>query len=477
MYINQKWIQKWNEDSILLEIKLPREIMKSPLATEVALTAFLQNSGVSTWWHRNIRGQLPAYSSLEIASMEGVVHFYIWANKKFRALIESNFYSQYPGIEIVEAEDYTKAIRYHHLSDDVLSFSSTYKMTRSWIPTNPKENKPYKDPKTGKDYTMPADFVPIKTYVDLGLDKDPKEEFKTDQLTPLLEAMGSIGKGEYYWYQVIVQDEAVYNGASKMPKFYVNKATHEHLSLKDMAELRKKQIRTASYKKKGDLVYDDYGAVKQQSGKDKDGNDIKVDITYQFEEPKAITRREVDLTLEEKEEIELINTKISKPILLSLIRIVYVAKSENFKGTQVPNILAFPRPFIGKNNISGLLPSDNYDYPWEDIGKKRLFWRTEEIFDEYVEREAFFPHIPSRESLDKWEDFIFFPYPAKVRKVFRMIYEVLFYPFDHPQPSRVMALNLEEVATLWHLPGQVAGTPTIPRIDSNKGVAPTNLPV
>jgi hypothetical protein len=51
------------------------------------------------------------------------------------------------------------------------------------------------------------------------------------------------------------------------------------------------------------------------------------------------------------------------------------------------------------------------------------------------------------------------------------------HPFDHPHPSDVSAFNLEEIATLWHLPGSVVATPTLPRIDSAKGTAPANLPL
>lgn len=98
------------------------------------------------------------------------------------------------------------------------------------------------------------------------------------------------------------------------------------------------------------------------------------------------------------------------------------------------------------------------------------------MFEAYVEREGFFPHIGERKSLDAFEDSVFWGSSMKNRKIFRMIYEAIFYPFEHPHPSQVSTLNLEEIATLWHLPGQVAGTPTLPRIDSTKGVAPSNLP-
>lgn len=479
MYINQKFLDKWNNDSIMLEIKLPRDIMKSPLAAEVALTSLLQGGGIGTWFNRNFQGNLPAVSSLEIASIEGVLHFYIRIHSKFKAIVESNFYAQYPGIEIIETDDYTKKIRYHHLTKDTSTFSASYKLSAKWTPTNPVTGKPYS--KSGKkeigegddEYKMSADFLPIKTYVDYGLDKDPKEEFKTDPITPLLEFMGSIGKGEHFWYQILVQDEGVYNG-TKMPKFYVNEKEHSHISLSEMVKERKKQIRTASHQIKGTTSVDEFGVVRTKKGPpDAEGNRSDVDATYI--ETRAVPKKEMDLTVEEKDEIEAINKKLSKPLAAVVIRLVYVTKKDNFNGQHIQNILAFPKPYKGLNSF-GFTVSDPYDFPWQRNGGKRVHWRSEEIFDAYVEREGFFPHIKERKSLDSFEDRIFYPYPTKTRKMFRMIYEAIFFPFDHPHAEEVSTVNMEELATLWHLPGQVAGTPTLPRIDSNKGMAPTNLP-
>lgn len=483
MYVNQKFVDKFNKECILLEIKLPREIFKSPLATEVALGSLLQSGGLAKWYQMEFLGNLPMWSSLEIASLEGVIHFYIRANKKFKTIIESNFYAQYPGIEIVEADDYTSKIRYHHLSKDVKIFAESFKLSEKWSPTNnssgtffPKDgNGEYKE--KGEKYSMPADFLPIKTYVDYELDKDPKEEFKTDPITSLLEAMGSVGKGEYFWYQVLVQDESVYSG-KKMPKFYVNEKNHEHISLKEMVEARKTQIRTSGVLKFGQKVIDEYGEVKQRTiGKDAEGNEIKEDITYKFKDPKFLPKKEMDLIPEEKDEIESINKKFSKPLAMVVVRLVYVAKSQSFNGQHIQNILAFPKPYKGANSVGMAKIATPYDFPWQDIGGKRVAWRSEEMFEEYVEREGFFPHIGDRKELDKWEDMFFYPYSMKSRKMFRMIYEAIFHPFDHPHADQVSIMNLEEIATLWHLPGQVAGTPTLPRIDSVKGNAPSNLPM
>jgi hypothetical protein len=432
----------------------------------------MQGGGIADKYARNFRGNLPIYSSLEIASIEGVIHFYVRVQRKLRALIEANFYAQYPGIEIVEADDYTSKIRYHHLSKDVSMWGAGFPLSKTWNPINEETGKPYEI--KGEAVSMPADFLPLKTYVDYGLDKETKEEFKIDPLATLLEMMGGLGKGEHMWYQIILQDEGgVYNG-KKFPKFYVNEATHKHISLSDMADTFKKQARIAKYILKGDKVEDDYGELKKITKKLADGTEITEDVTYK--KAKIVGKKETDLTMEEKANLEAVNKKLSKPIMLGLIRLIYVAKKENFNGQQIQNILAFGKPFAGVNSL-GLSTSDPYSYPWQNFRGRRTPWRGEEMFEAYVEREAFFPHIKPRSALDRWEDSFFWTSTMKQRKLFRMMYESIFHPFDHPHPEGVSAFNLEEIATLWHLPGSVVATPTLPRIDSAKGVAPANLPL
>jgi hypothetical protein len=486
MYINQKYLASL--DWVMLEIKLPREITKSPLATEIAVASLLQSGGIGTKYNRNYKGALPIYSSLEIASIEGVIHFYIRIQTKLRKLVEANFYAQYPEIEIVEADDYTKLIRYHHLSKETSVFGATYRTSKTWEPF---------DKETGEKYgtkdvpvTLKADFYPLKTYVDYGLDENPKEEFKVDPITPLLETMGGIGKGEYFWYQILIQDEGVYND-KKMPKFYVNPKTHEHLSLTDMLDQRKKQIRTASWVKKGDVYKDEFGQPKivdvynddmvQQSKTETDAagkvTEKPIKGLAKYLETKAVSKKEIELLPEEKGELEILNDKVAKPLAAVVIRLLYVTKAENFNPGNIQNILSFPKPFNGFNNL-GFTVTSPYDFPWEDARGHRVPWRSEEMFEEYVEREGFFPHIKKRAYLDKWEDDFFWASTMKQRKLFRMIYEAIFFPFEHPSAQdTAFTLNLGEVATLWHLPGAVAGTPTLPRIDSTKGMAPVNLPL
>ena len=322
---------------------------------------------------------------------------------------------------------------------------------------------------------MPADFFPLKTYVDYELDKNPKEEFKIDPIAPLIEFMGSIGKGEHFWYQIILQEESSYNG-KKFPFFYVNEITHEHVSLKKMADTYKTELRIPGFNPKGTVV------SKKFSGKfDNDGNPIMDDVVNENPVPKD--KKETDLTQEDKADIENINKKFSKPLALGAIRLIYLADNNKakFNAGQIQNVVSFMKPFSGagargKNSLVPKTVSDPYDYPWENFMNKRTPWRQEELFESYVEREAFFPHIQPRDSLDGMEDRFFFSSSMKARKTWRMLFEAFMHPFSHPHPEEVSTYNVEEIATLWHLPGSVITTPTLPRIDSAKAVAPVNLP-
>lgn len=470
----------------MLEIKLPREIFKSPFAMEPIVQSLLQGGGLSTWHHKHWQGNMPQVTSLEIASIEGTIHFYIRIHKKFKELVSANIYAQYPGIEITEADDYTKLIHYHHKNKDVGIWGASYKLSKDWTPTNPKNglsfSKKHKSEPEDKDdeYKMQADFLPIKTYVDYGLDKDPKEEFKTDPIVPLLEFMGSVAKGEYVWYQILLQEEAVF--AKKWTKTYVNEVTHEYFTLKELAKDRVKQIRGSKIILKGTPVFDDYGypKMKPEPTGEKDANgkpEMKdVQVTHQ-KDTVTPSKEEMKLTQSEKDEIEAIENKVGKPLARVVIRLIYLADNSKgkFNGGHVQNILSIMKPFNGINTF-GFIPTSPYDYPWENFRGRREPWRGEELFEEYVEREGFHPHTSDIKWLSKFEDNFFWNYSMKHRKVFRMIFETILKPFDHPHADRVSVLNTEEIATLYHFPGQVASVPALPRVDSTKGMAPSNLP-
>ena len=179
-----KWYQSEQYDAtvkkVVLEIKIPKEVVKPMKAMEQVIAGFHGVHDVFTWREEWLQGEFQLSISLEIASIDGKVHFYIRIPEAFRDIIESNIYSQYPDAEIFPVEDYTR-----------------------FIP-QPIPNKDWEI--FGFDFvaTKPSCY-PIKTFRDFEEVKEPKEEKRLDPLANLLEGMATIGEGEQMWLQIGIQ--------------------------------------------------------------------------------------------------------------------------------------------------------------------------------------------------------------------------------------------------------------------------------
>ena len=95
-YVHSNYIFK--RDTVLLEVKMPREVTRSPRAMENALSKLWTDSGETTFFNTAWQGQVRPYFSLEIVSFGGEIHFYIWCWEKFRSRTEAFIYSPYPQI-------------------------------------------------------------------------------------------------------------------------------------------------------------------------------------------------------------------------------------------------------------------------------------------------------------------------------------------------------------------------------------------
>ena len=164
---------------VLLEVVPPREVERSPKAMELFITNALYHWSSKGGTESYLQGAVWFWFSLEIASIDGQVHFYIRAPSRVKSLIETQMYAQYPQAQVKEVEDYTLAV-------DKITADSEYNL---W----------------GCEFKLlKPDAYPIRTYVDYGLDKDPKEEYKVDPISPVVELFGSIGKGEQMWMQIVI---------------------------------------------------------------------------------------------------------------------------------------------------------------------------------------------------------------------------------------------------------------------------------
>src|ERR1035437_6811724 len=176
-YIQQDFIS--GIEFVLLEIVPPRDVLRSPKAMELFMTNALyhwsEKGGKEEYW----QGAVWFWFSLEIASIDGQVHFYIRTPSRVQSLIETQMYAQYPQAQVKLVEDYTLGV-------DEITPKSAW---NAW----------------GCEFKLlKPEAYPIKTYIDYELDKNPKEEYKIDPLSPVIEFFGSLQKGEQAWLQIII---------------------------------------------------------------------------------------------------------------------------------------------------------------------------------------------------------------------------------------------------------------------------------
>ncbi len=165
-------------EGVLLEVKMPKNLVKSPRAMELVLTSVYNNSGETTYFDRLWDGSVRAIYSLEIVTFGGQLRMYVWTWKSYKWIWEAALYSQYPEVEITEVEDYARKFAY-----------------------DPEKHKAFC---TDLRYEPRNDAYPLKSYLEFELDKDPEEEYKTDPLANVLEFMGSFGPHETGWMQFVI---------------------------------------------------------------------------------------------------------------------------------------------------------------------------------------------------------------------------------------------------------------------------------
>jgi len=185
-------------------------------------------------------------------------------------------------------------------------------------------------------FTKP-DPYPIKTYIDYGMDKSLKEEEKIDPITPTIELMGSMQKGEQLWFQIIIR------------------ATTQEW--KDVGKEEIEKIKSEKFDKEKDEKFN-----------------------------------ENMLTKAEKETISAIERSIDKLGFDAGIRTIYIAEKDAFRGTNIPATINMLKQY-NSNNLNGFRPAraTSFDYPWQDFRGVRVSAKKKNIFDLYRKRSFFYP--------------------------------------------------------------------------------------
>jgi len=364
-----------------LRIRLPQEVMKSPEAMEFVIAQIHNTANPDNLMQTYLQGKRPVPFSFEIASIGGEVRFYVNVpTKKTKDAFEANMYAQYPNVEIVEeAVDYAAEIPldYDKLGYELFAVHMGKK----------------------KDGHMP-----IKTYIDYGLDRMPKEEEKVDPMTPMLEVMGSIKPHERLFVQILAisfRRSSFQNGQLQIGEG-PNWSDASKKAINDMMNRDAKTKTPLGFK-----------------GTDEGGQMAM-------------------LTTGERDAIATLERHSSKYAYNTAIRWIYVNQKGGFNGDLINPVIRMFSQFDGGMNGIGVRWRTDFDYKDFFPGKKKkqLIALKKQELKEY-RRRVYFPKSGG-------DDY----------KIF----------------------TAEELATMFHLPGSVALTPTLDRVPSKRGEAPSNLP-
>ncbi len=317
---------KWT----LIEVRIPKEVFKSPLAMELVLINAFHQGSYGNWYQKYWQGRVPLWFSLEIVSIGGKIYFFMLVPVKygafnFKDIVEAQIYSQYPQAEINEVPDYTEMVSLEGPDEWGI-----------W----------------GTEYVLKKEAYPIKTYIDYGVDRAVSldENQKIDPITSIIEFLGSAGQGEQIWLQILVR------------------ASQERFP---DPERKKRRVGWADVVKK----------------------EIK-DLKEKFTKPEKETGPLKQMTPGEKDLVATLERAIAKPAFDCGIRAVYLAQKGKFRPGYIPGLIGLFKSFGGEPlNSFRITNQTSFDFPWQDFGGNRGSALKLEMFDAYRHRSYFeLPH-------------------------------------------------------------------------------------
>ena len=334
---------------ILLEIKMPKEILKPLRAMEQVFSSFWGNLyDPADWWETWVEGKLLLPLSLEIVSIEGVPHFFVRIHDSRRNAIESSIYSQYPDAEISIVDDYVK-----YVPQDVPN-----KNWDIW----------------GSDYELiKPDVYPIKTYSKFFEERPEiaKEEKRIDPVATLLEGAGTLKPGEQLWIQIVATP--VVSSKKEPGSDFIGRGRGIADKLAKRPERKQKSILEEAV---------DEVMTGKPAGVEEKPKELKAELIYP---------PEMRLTPGEKEILAGVEEKIAKRCFFSYFRFVYLARRDAYFGGAKAVPFGFFQQFATEN-LNAPKPlaktiTKIHRYPILDlIRSRRLFVRKRRLFLRYLGR-------------------------------------------------------------------------------------------
>ena len=276
------------------------------------------------------------------------------------------------------------------------------------------------------------DAYPIRTYKEFAIQDVQYEEQKVDPLASLSEVLSNLKTGEQIWIQILIRPAG-------------NEWKDKGVELVNKLIGRKK----ATKKTFGDELLEEFHIYFSLIA-----NALLGSPLY---EPKSEEKKDEKSTLMqhlspgEKEVVAAVERNVSKIGFDTAIRIVYLAKRDVF---QPANVAALSGVFNQFNDLTlnsfKRANGTSVDYFFVDRRELQLK-STMQI--KYRLREK-----PGAKlyTFGGWDS----------------VFDV-FYKYK----NAIFIFNIEELATIFHFPGGVVSTLSLPRVEAKKGAPPINLPL
>jgi len=290
---------KW----IFIEIKVPPYVKKSPKAMEEIFNALHGIFRRGDPWSRFMMGFTPPFYVFEIVGHNGKLRFIIRCLEQYKDFVASRIYSQYPEALIEEIEDPLKDLPWKipNPTFDVIGCEFVFT-------------------KLEDDKKTPKDYYPIKTYE--VWEKLPEEQ-RIDPISILSEGATYLSNKEWLIIQIMAMPvpgndkefgrEWVTRGKKEVNKLMGRKEKKEPSPFDYIIEFVKNLFLAAAGQQ-----------IEWKVGKEEEKKEAEKDL--------------MKLTPGEREIIEGIERKISKPGYWCVVRFCYVASKDVFSANRDKNV-------------------------------------------------------------------------------------------------------------------------------------------
>lgn len=370
----------------LLAIDIPKENEQSIKAVEQMFFQFWTIYLGKNLIEKYIKGMFQLALSFEIVSIDGYVQFLVRTPRQHRDHVEAAIYAQYPDAVVTEIEDYTEGLPTQFPND-------TYK----WWGTEFVQVK------------NPA--YPIRTYPHF---EHQLAQKITDPMAATLEAMSKLQKGEQVWIQFVCTP--LKHNWHEQYRSAVNKLIGAKKASKPPGFFRT-QLAEMSKEIVGQASGSPYGPAGEQAG----GQDQPNQMLY--------------LTPGERNALEGMEIKLSKPGFAVKMRVLYVAEIDKYAVSR-----GIGPVFGGLNQFTTL-----------DMNAMGLGKHTTTHVDYFFEKTR----------------------SNRRRRLLMANYKGR---SQSEGEGSGMIMNTEELASLYHFPVTEVAAPGVSRIDTKRVAPPDELP-